>query len=71
MLPTSGQLLRPCGSWPMGGDRRGLSLVAAAPGHARWPPVLSLPRRCRAGHHADELGADIRAAAAGPGARLE
>jgi hypothetical protein len=46
-----GQLPRPCGSWPRGGDE-GLSLAAAAPGHARWSPALSLPRRCRAGHHA-------------------
>ena len=46
-----GQLPRPCGSWLRGGDE-GLSLAAAAPGHARSSPALSRPRRCRAGHHA-------------------
>jgi len=35
-----------------GGDEGALSLAAAAWSHAAGQPALSLPRRCRAGHHA-------------------
>jgi Domain of unknown function (DUF4062) len=70
-LAAGRQPLRPCGSWPKGGDEGPLSLVAAAPGHARWSACV-VRAACVPGPSSPATSAAVAffAAAAGPGTRV-